>query len=458
MYRALRPAVAFSLAFVPALACGSTDVQVLSTDDAGAGADAGLSDATYGDGGTRAEYCAGSGPPVLVTRDDAGTHVTCADRLAQTSFRFALCTCDGYVNAHGLTTDSFDGAKGAYDPGAAKAGGSVGTNGNFNSSGALSVGGTLWAGDATGMSLGAAAEAKGELRCAGHAGTAALKVGANAWVADDLVANGDLAIAGTLTIPAGKTLSATTQTIGKIVRAPVTVAPPCDCNAADFVDVASFVESYRSFNDDAAVPIDPRLFESPSAPVDVTIPCGRFFFTRVGANVPVKITVLGRAAIFVGGDLSATGDFVVDVPRGSELDLFVEGNVTVGGQFRVGDVQNPAKARTYVGGGGTVNLQNATNLAGNLYAPRAEVVLGDAATAFGSIFARRVSAGGDLTIHYDESVLRTSTPCAAPSSCRTCRDCANQACIGGTCGACTDDAQCCAPLVCRSGACVLDIR
>ena len=78
-------------------------------------------------------------------------------------------------------------------------------------------------------------------------------------------------------------------------------------------------------------------------------------------------------------------DFVIDVPTGSELDLFVGGNVTVRGTFPVGDPSNPARARTYVGGS-TVNLQGAAELAGNLYAPAATLMLGGTAptTLFGS--------------------------------------------------------------------------
>jgi len=44
---------------------------------------------------------------------------------------------------------------------------------------------------------------------------------------------------------------------------------------------------------------------------------------------------------------------------------------------------------------------------------------------------------------------------SACSECSDCRDCNNQACIAGLCGACSNNADCCSPLVCFFGECVL---
>src|SRR5439155_15568612 len=109
-----------------------------------------------------------------------------------------------------------------------------------------------------------------------------------------------------------------------------------------------------------------------------------------------------------------------------------------------------------------VNLQNASTLAGNVYAPRAELVLGSqSTTVFGSVFARRLSARGSVAIHYDEGVLQAGASCASSNGsgrCTSCHDCANQACVAGTCGSCTNSSECCAPLVCVGGSCVAEIK
>jgi hypothetical protein len=456
---------AFVASAAPVTSCGTTDVPVLAAGGDDAGSSSGADGAVAVEAGTRADYCAGSGPPVLVdTSGDAGPVAVCTAGLAQVAFRYALCTCDGYTSDHALTTDAFDGTQGPYDPAHPLAGGSVGSNGNVNATGPMTIGGSLWASDATGLTTNAAIAAAGELHAQGEAHTGpTLGVGTDAWLANGLQTSGDVTIAGTLHVPASAPVDVGgTKSIGAVADGPVSVPPACDCDPAARVDVAGLVESYRNANDDAAAGVDPTLLENVTAPLAATLPCGRIFFTRVGAGAAVHLTAQGRVAVFVGGDLSASSDFQIDVPGGSEVDLFVEGGVTVGGAFLVGSPANPARARTYVGGTGTVNLQGASQLAGNLYAPQAELVLGGSAatTLFGSIFAARLSASADLTVHFDEAVLTQngSTTCALPTGCTTCRDCGGQACNSGTCGGCADSTQCCAPLVCRAGACVANIQ
>jgi hypothetical protein len=46
-------------------------------------------------------------------------------------------------------------------------------------------------------------------------------------------------------------------------------------------------------------------------------------------------------------------------------------------------------------------------------------------------------------------------PDGSTTGCNTCLDCNGQACINHTCGGCTDSTQCCAPLSCVQGMCVL---
>jgi hypothetical protein len=448
--------------------CGASSLEVLSPGDDGgsaAPADAGggaLDANNVGDaGGTRAEFCSGTGSPILVSASDAGAGAACVGGLAQSAFRWALCTCDGLVSATSITTDSFDGAQGAYDAGAAHAGGGLGTNGSLSAQGTLGIGGALWAADATGMTV-ATASVQGELHAAGRVASGpSLTVGGDAYVLGDVAATGDLQIGGTLHQPSGATAGAGgTKTIGATVTGSFTVPPACDCDPALLIDVASYVEAYRATNDDAAVAIDPDALANVTSDTALTLPCGRIFFSRVGGTGAITLTLsAGRTAIFVGGDLSSNGPFTIDAPPTSEVDLFVEGGVVAGSSFTLGSPASPAKARLWVGGTATVNLPNATLLAGNVYAPRAQLVLGPSATTvFGAIFVNRVSTQGALTIHYDESVLSAGVTCGGGASstvaCSSCHDCGNQACLSGTCGACTDSSGCCAPLVCSGGRCV----
>jgi hypothetical protein len=445
--------------------CGTSDIPVLLVvggADAGAGADVGVeAQGPTPDGpsiGTGMDYCSGSGPPVLVATTDAGPMSTCPDQLAQRYFRYALCTCLDYVSDHALVTDAFDGAQGAYNPSASVAGGSVGVNGDLHP-GLLQINGSLWASNQTDITTSMAVQVSGELHAQGELHPSpTLVVQADAWMASGIQTMGDVTVAGTLHIPSGEptNVSGTFTHDGPIDGASFQVPQPCDCDPSQFVDIAGVVATYKAQNDDAAQGVDPTMLANVQSATTETLPCGRIYLTGIGASAPVHLTTApGRSALFVDGDLSAS-DFEIDVPPGSELDLFVAGIVSVSGSFLVGDTTNPARARTYVGGS-TVNLQGTATLAGNLYAPNAVITLGAAPTTlYGSLFASRLSSGSDLTIHYDEAILTPSSTCAAPTSCKTCNDCNGQACNSNTtCGLCTDSSQCCRPLVCSpQGTCV----
>ena len=71
--------------------CGKAEIQVLA---AGSAADAGAPAA-----GSRAEYCSTAGPAVI-GNGDGGT--ICPQEFAQTTFRFAVCTCGDLVASHAV--------------------------------------------------------------------------------------------------------------------------------------------------------------------------------------------------------------------------------------------------------------------------------------------------------------------------------------------------------------------
>jgi hypothetical protein len=390
--------------------CGTTDVPVFLASSGADGGPPASVDGSANSLGTQGEFCMGSGPPALIAMTaDAGLLSTCPDQLVQRAFRYALCTCDDYVNSHALVTDAFDGSKGPYDPSTATPGGSVGVNGNLSSSaGDLTVGGSLWASSPADIDTGAVLvsgelHAQGELHPTGN-----VSVAGDAWLAGGIQTTGDLTVHGTLHVPSDVPIDVGGMNFGTPDRAAFQVAPVCDCDPSDFVDVAGVVATYAEHNDDAPSTIQRDTLANVTSDLQVTLPCGRYYLKSIGAgSASIQITIQGRVAIFVAGDVS-TSDFSVVVPTGSELDLFVAGGVTVAGVFEVGSTQNPARARTYVEN--AVNLQSASTLAGNLYAPSATVTIGGSAPTilYGSIFARSVSAGSDLTLHYDESILNES--------------------------------------------------
>jgi hypothetical protein len=238
---------------------------------------------------------------------------------------------------------------------------------------------------------------------------------------------------------------------------PAAVAPPCDCSNP--VPIDRIVSAFANDNDDAASGLTPTSLARGMGDRDLTLDCGRYYFTEITQQGGVTLRLKGRTAIFVAGDISPNGGLNVVFEGGAELDLFVVGDVALNGEGGFGDPQAPARVRVYVLGA-RVSVNGDARLAGNLYAPNAVVGLNGSNTTRGSVYARSLGQNGALDIEYDEAVLKVQG-CAPPAgACASCRDCAGAtpACKGGTCGACTSNADCCAPLMCQAGACVPSIK
>ncbi len=402
-------------------------------------------------GVTPDDYCAGSGPPLLV---GDGTTRECGGQVAQRTFRYGLCVCEDFAASHTLTTDAFDSAQGPYTPGGA--GGSVGTNGRFAANAAITIGGSLFVADPGGVQSGPAAIQIGR-RLFDHGPVAAdgdLTVGGDAVVGGALRAR-NLTVGGTLTLPDASAIDVAENTDAPtIVEAPVSVAPPCECDDG-LVDIAAYVERHRAANDNAAIDLSTDALANVAAPTELRLPCGRYFLDRVGGQAPITIVPEGRAAIFVAGDLAPSNTFAVQLEPGAELDLFVGGNVVASTRLELGDADHAARVRLYIGGSGTIQLDDGAALGGNVYAPRADLSSAGAVEVFGALFVRRVATSDRLDIHYDRAVLAAGDDCPepAPAECVTCTDCLNQACNAGICGGCSTDADCCSPLRCVSGRC-----
>jgi hypothetical protein len=456
---------------------------------AGAGGDAGSAGAG---GETQAQFCAGKGPPIVV--GDNGKAV-CTGAIAATTFRFGLCTCEGYVSSGKLTTDAFNSANGPYQPG--QEDGAVGTNTGLNASDVFTIGGSLWVAGSSGIATAANVSIGGELRCGGD------YVGSDLGVGDDAFVNGKLigknvTIEGTLQQPAGADLLVSgTKNIKATKAGPVTVEPPCDCRPDQLVDIAGFVKGKKNDNDNASISLTASALTNVADDQTIELPCGRYYLDQMTGAGRITFHAKGRVALFIGGDISLSKGFAITVDDGAELDLFVGGNVNSASTINLGDTSHPAAVRIYVGGTGTINLSGGGVFTGNLYAPKAELVLAADTEFYGAVFARRVASAGDVTLHYDTAILNAGKDCPTAGGggtggtggaagaaggaghsgnagsgsagkagggppvdegCQSCRDCQNQACNGGVCGSCQSDGDCCAPLQCAGGTCVPRIK
>jgi hypothetical protein len=342
--------------------------------DGGAGAGGGQG----GDGG-------GSGGIVVPT--PGGDR--CSADVAAGLHRFALCSCSALS-----TTRLIDGSDGA----------ALGVDGNFSDDKAVTLAGALYASGQ--VRLGDGGQTGASLRAGGG-----LLAGNPVHVLGDTFSGGDvtgpLTIDGTLHAPAAATVDGSVAAQAT-VREAVSVPDPCDCNAAAAIDVAGAISAAAARNDDAAIGLG-----SGTLSASVTLPAGRYYVAALasGSDVPdVVITVRGRVALYVAGDVTLKGALTVTFDPGAELDLFVGGGLSTDSNRSFGAPDAPARLRIWLGGG-TLALSGRPTVGAVITAAHAPAVADNGLIVYGSLLAAGFSTDNDASFHYDSAILSAGTAC-----------------------------------------------
>ncbi len=400
--------------------------------------------------------CVGGGPATVVM-DGAGGGA-CADRTAAVTFTYGLCSCDeiGLPRLSSETeVDAYDSASGPYVSGP---GGSVGANGEIRTA-EFTVSGDLRAGSGAGVMLNATTIGL-QLHSSGNVeAVESVSVGDDAFVGGAL--SGEIAIAGALHTPACGAVPGSVTSASCVDEA-VTVPPPCACAADELIPIDGIVAHYAmaANNDNAAVGLAPDVFATTGGPRRLDLPCGYYYLDQIQGAV--TIVAHGRTALFVGGDIDASSAMTFTVDPGATLDVYVAGTLHASAALRIGSPAYPRNMRFYVGGtdssftpARSIDLTSDTDLAGLLYAPYGAVVSSSTLEMYGAIFAGRYHNSSSTFIHYDRAAAGLGEACddEPPPGCTSCRDCGNQACVDGACGACSADGDCCSPLRCVAGTC-----
>jgi hypothetical protein len=354
-------------------------------------------------------------------------------------------------------TDAFDSTKGPYMPG--QLGGGVGVDRDVTHwSQAVTIGGTFWeAGPGTYKSSGPASEIKSDMHLAGSWNASSpFTVDRNAFVVGTLMG----------------------VTVKGMTSKPMSVPPACDCGPGKLVPVVDIVASHRPpNNDNMAIGLDPTVFEMPGSPLRLDLPCGNYYLTKIVTATPLTIAAHGHTALYIDGivDPSAPLAFVLDPT--AEFDVFIAGTISSSQTLVIGSPNYPALSRTYVGGSDKLTFSQDVRIGGEFYAANSQLVDWSAKNEiYGSVFAGNFKSSNNTTIHYDRGVLQGGNSCPPPPStppmtdagggdssapdsgggpgCGSCKDCGNQACINGACGACGSSNDCCSPLICANGKCV----
>jgi hypothetical protein len=396
-------------------------------------------------GGTTLPMCVNGGPVINLGN---GTSAGCT---AQTTFQWALCSCMDVSLSSTLITDAYDSSMGPYiPPGAPGAG--VGINRSYIGSSPATISGALWASDSGGMNPSQDVHVGEELHVGGPLGSSKpITCGKDAFVVGDAQTSSMITIAQTLHQPTGASVSGGVTFASRVFDNP-TVPPPCDCKAADLLPITTLITAHKTDNENAMIGLLPDALANPPADARLDLPCGRYYLTSIGGSHSVTIVAHGNTALFVDGSVALSGSLYIEVDPTGQLDVLIAGTLQDSMMTIIGSPNYPALSRFYIGSTSGFQISQSARLGAFFYAPYGLVSTSAPLTEYGGIFAGDFQASQAVDIHYDQAVLEVGGNCGT-TGCTSCKDCGNQACVNGTCGACTDSSQCCAPLACVSGVC-----
>ncbi len=422
----------------------------------------------YTQGGLTTSVCTGNGPPIQLGTTTAGC-------LAQTSFTWGLCSCEDVASTQTILIDGYDSTKGPYLPGGLGAG--LGINGQLDSNGTVTVWGPMWTASTAGLQTDAVIDIKQDVEINGaiNAGFM-IDFEANAYVNGPITTVSTLTVGDTLTVPVNDPFQGTILK-NKLVFAPVTVGTPCDCAANDLLPISSWVAAAAANNDDLAIALNPSIAEQTNSPMRIDLPCGVYYLTSIGTDASLTIAAHGNTALFIGGDVDTNAPIPFVLDPTAQFDLVVGGTIRSTQQVVIGSPNYPALMRTYIGSTDGLLFDGPWQVGGNLWVGYGPLDFTTSVTLYGGIFTQSFSTDGTTAIHFDRGVvsggLCPPPPAVTPDAgapptpdagsdagdttpgCTSCHDCGNQACNGGVCGLCTSDSQCCAPLACYGGTCLL---
>lgn len=334
--------------------------------------------------------CAAPGPAIML---GVGDEARTAFALAADIGRHALCTCTSLTLSGALSVTPLF-RHGIPPPGEEPRAG-VGCDGDVSAEGPVFVEGSLEAAGAGGIDLGRGGHVAGDVRSGGPLVTAMpASVTGEAFAASDVF--GQLTIEGPLHLPAGAVVGPGVIA-SAIVREPVSVSPPCDCQPGPLFDSTATVEARVADNDSGTLSFAIEDLASLDASRTVDVPCGEYYVDEIRSTAAdLELRVSGRAGIFVGGDVHVDGNLSVTLEPGAELDLVIAGSL-----FSTGRVLGAAGAAHHVRiwiGSTTVALPDQIQVGALIYAPSAVLTAGAGLQTTGVLFVGTLSVDGDVRL------------------------------------------------------------
>ena len=230
---------------------------------------------------------------------------------------------------------------------------------------------------------------------------------------------GSVGVNGTLTLGAGASIDGSLQVAGAIEtgdgpavevsgRSLEAANLGCNCQPGNLLDVGARVAAARASNDNAAQSLDPRALDGFTSAETLNLSSGKLYLSRIAGSAPLTLAIDGAVQLHADGDVELDSTLTVTLAPGATLDLFIARNVRARALL-LGDATTAGRLRVYVGGPGTINLEDTSLIGGSLYAPTAELVTRGPLAAHGPLFVRRAAPGAELRVRYDATVWQAGS-------------------------------------------------
>ncbi len=350
-------------------------------------------------------FCSGQGPQVAGAQDAS----LCGGKLLAALLPSPLCVC-GTLSGGDLLIDSFDSAQGPYQAG--QAGGDVGVVSGVSPQGSWDIGGALRSSSVRASPVMGTLRVRGPLSLGGDLSGDSVHALADAEVGGN-ISLVNLSVMGTLTTPTGSTISVTGQrTVSQSRSAAVSVPAPCPCSLDPYVSGPILAIQAESQTD--RLGMDQNSLEGFAGNPSLRLSCGRYYFQRVSGLGSLTIQASGRVELAIGGGLSIGKDLTVSLAEGAQLDLYVHGDVEVGGVVAMGDPKSPPRVRFFPGGIDSVTLSGGGFVSAIMMGRRRAVSVSAPLDFYGGLIVDSLSINSALRVHYDQQILGVSGSCPAP--------------------------------------------
>ena len=204
---------------------------------------------------------------------------------------------------------------------------------------------------------------------------------------------------------------------------PHTQVEPCACDANSRLDIAALIRGAAQRNDDADLSIAQDALAAATSSTSLEIACGRVYLSGITVLGDLTLRISGPVQLYVAGDFAVLGRTQVELGDSGELDLFVAGNLMLGGSAHFAAREHSADARVYVAGqmmlglalsdvpwAGRLNAMLAgaqlpaasvpsmISVVGNVYAPSAVLQVAVPTEVVGSLFVGGVVLLQELSL------------------------------------------------------------